>query len=168
MDDAQDRRQETRPQTGGVVRDLNRLKSDGADTVAELRDFIGQMRGKSPQEMLGMVAKSGLMRSIVLATFLVALLLVALSVVPYYWHGPPAHAQQAAEEQTAVEEAAAPSDESKPDDDAAAPASTGDVANDNLDPDRAVEAMGIGETRTADPDTNPLEDKLDNLLDGVD
>ena len=31
----------------------------------------------------------------------------------------------------------------------------------------AVDKMGIGETKTFDADENPLEKKLDNLLDGV-
>jgi len=36
-----------------------------------------------------------------------------------------------------------------------------------VDPDRAIDAMGIGETRNADPNKNPMEDKLDKLLDGI-
>ena len=42
-----------------------------------------------------------------------------------------------------------------------------DSSEPEVDPDRALDALGIGETRTAQPDENPLEDKLDNLLDGI-
>lgn len=119
--------------------------------------------------MLGLIAKSGLTRSIVLATFLFALLLVALTVGPYVWYGGPAASSESAageKDASAEEAAAAPEAADEP-----AAAEATETAGDNGGgvevPAEAVEALGIGETRTADPDNNPLEDDLDNLLDGI-
>ncbi|MBC8874400.1 MAG: hypothetical protein H8E44_33610 [Planctomycetes bacterium] len=162
---------ETRPQTGGVARDFNRLKSDGAATVSELREFLGQMHGRSPQEVIGMVAKSGLTRSIILATFLFVILLVACTIIPYVWKDRDGSTAGPAAGQTDTAKApAAKPDESKPDEqpaEAVATTAKDKSVSDELDPDRAIDAMGIGETRTADPDKNPMEDKLDKLLDGI-
>jgi len=43
-----------------------------------------------------------------------------------------------------------------------------EIVPEQADLEKATDAMGIGETKTADPDENPLENKLDSLLDGVD
>ena len=171
MERSREHLSETRPQAGGVARDVKRLKSDGAATVAELREFLGQMQGKSPQEVLGMVAKSGLTRSIGLATLLFVVLLVALTVIPYALDRRVAGASApAADKGAAAKQEAAGPRESKP---AEGPAGTpsamraGDSKVAQPKGDRALDALGIGETRVADPDKNPLEDKLDGLLDGV-
>lgn len=166
MGSAKEHLSETGPRTGGVARDLKRLKSDGAATVAELRQFLGQMHGRSPQEVLGLVAKSGLTLSILLATFLFAVLLVALTVIPYALRDREAEAAgPAAGQGTVAEEGAA----AEPDGSQPAPAASpgGESGTAQPDPDRAVDALGIGETRVAEPDENPLENKLDNLLDGI-
>lgn len=172
MGSAREHLSQSGAQTGGVARDFKRLKSDGAATVAELRQFLGQMQGRSPQEVLGLVAKSGLTLSILLATFLFAVLLVALTVIPYALRDREAEAAGPAARQGAAAEqgATAEPEGSQP---APAPAGTaaaspgGETGTEGADPDRALDALGIGETRVAEPDENPLENKLDNLLDGI-
>lgn len=168
MSDARKQVTETDPGTGGIVRDLRRLKSDGSASVAELREFLKDVKGKSPQEMLGLVAKSGLTRSITLATFLFAVLLAALTLIPYGMQAREAKSPEtpSAQEPAAETTAAQAVDEApKPDTAATTPAEeTNGVPS---DPEHALEVLGIGETRAADPDKNPLEDKLNNLLDGV-
>ena len=170
MGKAQDHLSESRPKAGGIARDLGRLKSDGAATVAELREFLGRMRGRSPQEMLGLVAESGLTRSMLLATFLFVLLLAALTVIPYALKDRSADASAPVAEEKAVTEDAAqavgPETAEEPGEPAAA-APVADTEDRRTDPERAVDAMGIGETRVADPKENPLEHKLDKLLDGI-
>jgi len=171
MGKADEHLSEIRPQTSGAFRDIERLRSDSAATVAEIREFLDQMHGKSPQEVIGMVAKSGLTRSIVLATFLFVVLLVALTIGPYLWErvGSGATGPATGQTDTAKEPAAKP-DESKPDEqptEAVATTPKGKSVSDELNPDRAIDAMGIGETRTADPNKNPREDELDKLLDGI-
>ena len=43
--------------------DLRELKTNSSATVQELQEFLSQLRGKSPQEMLGVVASSQLFRA---------------------------------------------------------------------------------------------------------
>lgn len=171
MSKGKDHLSETRPKPGGIARDLSRLKSDGTATAAEIREFIGQMRGRSPQEMIGLVAASGLTRSMLLATFLFALLLAMLTVGPYVLWGRKADGSApVAEEKNVEQENASESDQPAATDgptEPAAPTPVVDTDDTGLDPERAIDAMGIGETRAADPEKNPLEDKLDNLLDGI-
>ena len=171
MGKARDHLSESAPKAGGVARDLGRLRSDGAATVAELREFLGRMRGRSAQEMLGLVAESGLTRSMLLATFLFALLLAVLTVVPYALRDRRADASApVAEEKAAEVEDSARAGEAETAEQPAKPAAAAPVADaedTGIDPERAVDVMGIGETRVADPDENPLEDKVDKLLDGI-
>ncbi|MHC4400803.1 MAG: hypothetical protein ACYTG0_14095 [Planctomycetota bacterium] len=170
MGKAEDHLSETRPKARGIARDLKRLKSDVGATAAELREFLGQMHGRSPQEMIGLVAKSGLTRSMFLATFLFVLLLAALTVIPYALrhHGADASAPVAGEG-TVEEENPTEPDQPETTQQPAKPAAAAPVGTEDTgtDPERAIDAMGIGETRVADPNKNPLEDKLDNLLDGI-
>ena len=171
MGKADEHLSETRPQTSGAFRDIERLRSDSAATVAEIREFLGEMHGKSPQEVIGIVAKSGLTRSIILATFLFVLLMAACTIVPYALkdRGDGATGPATDQSDTAKAPAVKP-DESKPDEqpaEAVATTAKEKSVSDELDPDRAIDAMGIGETRTADPNENPMEDKLDKLLDGI-
>jgi len=173
MEPAKEQPSETRPPAGGPGGDFRRLKTEGAATVAELREFLGQMRGKSPQEVLGLVAKSGLTRGIVLATLLFLVLLVALTVGPYLLaeRGADASAPVAGQTTAPEGDAAAPAEPNsakQPGPEAAA-ASDLTAAEAGAPPgtDRAIDAMGIGETRVADPDESPLEDKIDGLLDGI-
>jgi hypothetical protein len=171
MGKARDHLPESRPQGGGIARDVRRLKADGAATMAELREFLGQMRGRSPQEMIGLVAESGLTRSMLLATFLFVLLLAALTVIPYAVRRDGADASTPVAEEKAVEkeESSQAGQPEAAEDSTETPAATQDVdtVDTGIDPERAIDAMGIGETRVADPKENPMEDKLDKLLDGI-
>jgi len=171
MGKADEHLSEIRPQTGGAFRDIERLRSDSAATVSEIREFLSQMHGRSPQEVIGVVAKSGLARSIILATFLFVLLLIACTIVPYLLNERDGGTAGAAAGQTdAAKAPAAKPDESKPDEQPAETVATtakDKSVSEEPDADRAIDAMGIGETRSADPDKNPMEDKLDKLLDGI-
>ena len=70
---------------GRLARDVRRLKKDGSASLAELKEFVGRMHGKSPQEMLGTVAKSRLAICILISTVGCAVLLVTSSVSSYYF-----------------------------------------------------------------------------------
>ena len=161
---------ESKQPSGKIAGDFRRLKSDGAATVAELREFLGQMRGRNPKEVLGTVAESGLTRSILVATLGFAVLLAALTVVPYYLSdrdGPasgPAGKQSAAGAQDPAqggqpEAAGGPALEPAGADKPSGAAKPGG--------EKVIDALGIGETKTAEPDKNPLENRLDHLLDKI-
>ena len=153
----------------GLMRDVRQIRQHGKASAAELREFFAQTRGRSPQEVLGMLTGSHLTRSIALATVGITLLLVAASVVPWLW-GRGDKSQSAAAPQTTEP---AGNQQDRPE--SPAP-ETNSVAGDSpsVDPQpspedarKAASAMGLGDTKVADPETNPLEKKLDSLLDNV-
>lgn len=150
----------------GVAGDLQRLKTDGHASAAELREFLSHLKGRSPQEVLGVVAESDLFRSILTATAGCAVLLVVLTVVPYALKDRTASVdekkptaapvtQPIDEQQTGLAEKAANASEQTA------------AASPEPDLERAAKAMGIGGTTEADPNSNPLDSKLDKLLDGI-
>ena len=141
---------------------LQNLQQNGAATVSELREFLASMRGKNPKEALGIIAQSRLVRSMAVSTVACIVLLVVLTLVPYAMQD---------ESKLSVKDmlkgkpkAAAPA---QPADTAAATATpTDDSSKTTIDPKAAATKMGIDELKNAPPDKNPLEDKLDDLLDG--
>ena len=60
--------------------DLRELKTNSNATVRELKEFLSELRGKSPQEMLGVVASSQLFRATILSLGLVTTTLLLLRV----------------------------------------------------------------------------------------
>ncbi len=153
---------------GGFGKDLRRLKTEGTASAGELREFLSQLRGKSTQEVLGVVAQSQLTRSLVLATVGCAVLLVVFTVIPYLLRDTEtAHAQPAQPAAAAAEPAAATPDAAAT---TAARAGDAQAAPPAAPPSReheALQRMEMSEAREAPLDQNPLEDKLDDLLDGV-
>ena len=129
--------------------DLRELKGNSRATVQELQDFLRELKGKSPQEMLGVVAASQLARSLALSSALVGGGILLFTAIPYFLGGdekaPPAAAPAAepapAPAPPAVEPA--PVEEKKPD---------------------PLSKLGVGEELAAPPDENPLENKGDDFL----
>lgn len=139
-----------------MPRDVRRLVQDGSASVSEVRDFIRQMRGKSPQEVLGSVAQSNLTSGVVLATVLTVGFMAAFTVGPYVL----ASRAPKKSPKPAVAEAAKQPAESKPDAAASASPATAEKT-----PDQKVQdALGVSEVKESDPKRNPLEDKADDLL----
>ncbi len=142
---------------------MKRTRVEANATAAELREFLSSMKGKSPQEMLGAIAQSSLMRATTEATIWTAALMAGFTFVPYFLKGDAkANTQPAAAKSTAKPEAvkadATATKDTKPVN------ASGEVSS---DVQRAAKAMGIDETKTADPKTNPREKDLDSLLDAV-
>jgi hypothetical protein len=149
-----------------LPRDLRSLKQNGSATAAEMAEFLGQLRGKRPQEVLGVVAQSGLAHGIVASTLFVAALVGVLTVGPFVWarvSPPPAKAAAKKETpaQPAVEAATTASEPAKPADAAQAAIEGGTPGKPNVD---ILEKLGQSESKEADPKKNPLEDKTDDLL----
>jgi hypothetical protein len=146
-----------------LSRDLKTLKENGAASAAEMAEFLAHLRGRRPQEVLGIVAGNGLTRGVVIASVWTLVLMALFTAGPYLWpkifppekqavaqDAPPAAAKPAAKP---AEQSVAP--EVPP---AAAPATPAVPTKDVLD------KLGIGEAKQADPKTNPLENKVDDLL----
>lgn len=164
--------QTTTRQTG-LARDFSRLKTDGNATVGELREFLGSLRGKSPQEMMGAIAKSDLVRSTCLAAGVCFGVLVVFTLVPW--------ALASEEPQPKAANAAAPAaSAATPQPAGNAPAASASTANTGtgagpagtqsgeVDLGAAAKALGVDQTKDAPPDKNPLDKNLDTLLDGID
>ena len=66
-----------------VKGDLKNLKSNTSATAGELRQFLSEMRGQTPKEMLGTIAQSDLVRSVTISAASICGLLLAMSVIAY-------------------------------------------------------------------------------------
>jgi len=161
------------PRPRGIARDVGQIKRHGGASAAELAEFLKQLRGRRPQEVLGLVAQSGLLRATALATAGTAALLAVLTVVPYFLEkASPEEAPQAAVADG--ENAAAESSSAEAGSDAApaatstANATAGGPQEDEPDPELDAETLrrlGVEEAVPTDPGVNPLEDRFDDLLD---
>ena len=163
----------------GLAGDIERFKVGASGTADELREFVSQLKGRRPDEMLGMVAGSNLVQATIQATIATFLVLVVFTVGPYGWSKifPPAPkvakvAEPAAT--TSAPPAASAATASAPA--ASDPAVSAPAVVSNAPPTEvpgepsaaskkaALEKMGIGETKATDPKRNPLENSADDLL----
>ncbi len=130
--------------------DLRELKANSNATVSELKEFLSQLRGKGPQEMLGVVASSQLFRATILSIILVTGTISALTAIPYFFGEKPVPDPEP------VTEAATP-----------APTPVPPVPEPNItDPEKPVNLapLGVNEQLPAPPNSNPLEDKGEDFL----
>ena len=144
----------------GMRRDLRRAREGTFATAVELREFVQNLKGKSPQEVLGAVANSGLAQGVVLSSLITLIVMAVFTIGPYFWYEKPKPVQKepvAAAQPVAavapVATAASPADKSQ---------ATAKSAAANAQ--QTLEKLGETETKTADPKVNPL-DNLDDLLD---
>lgn len=131
--------------------DFRELKSNSSATVAELKEFLRELRGKSPQEMLGVVASSQLFRATILSVILVTGAILAFTALPYFMGDEPAVATESAP----TEEAPPAQLPQPPVIEPTTPAST---TPPNLAP------LGVNEKLPAAPNVNPLEDQGGDFL----
>ncbi len=147
-------------QPGGILGDVQSVKRNGAASLTELREFIGALKGRKPQDVMGEMASNGLVQGIILSSIGFVVVLLVFTAFPFFLAEdeplvqpeatPTASPARPVEQAPAVQNA----NEEKPVEDGP----TGDAVLDNL---------GIGETKDANPDANPLGDKFDDLLEGV-
>jgi hypothetical protein len=135
--------------------DLRELKGNSRATVAELQSFLAELKGKNPQEMLGVVASSHLVRSLILSTTLVFAAIVIFTVVPYFLG-----------EKPNVESgfATRPPAPTFPEPTPAKPEPTPIQAREPAPEPAPLSKLGVGEELTAPPNKNPLENTGDDFL----
>ena len=139
---------------------MENVKQNGAASLEELKEFLGKLQGRSPQEVVGIVSTSMLVQSMVISTLGVLAVLAIFTLGPYFMYGPPKEKTLAAPPPpTTAPENAPPATAG-----AENQGKTGELSTD--DKTKAMSKMGIDETKTAPPDKNPL-DNFDNLLDKV-
>ncbi|MFM2198097.1 MAG: hypothetical protein RLZZ505_1529 [Verrucomicrobiota bacterium] len=139
---------ETRTAMASTKADLRELRDNSRATVGEIQAFLRELKGKSPQEMLGVVSASGLFRSLVLSTVLVVGGILLFTAIPYFMGGeekPAPVAEKPAPAEVPVEtpKPVEPAEEPAPD---------------------PLSKLGVGEELSAPPNTNPLENKGDDFL----
>lgn len=144
---------EQRTALASTKADLRELKSNSSATVAELRQFLSELKGRSPQEMLGMVAASQLFRALILSTLLVAGAILALTAIPYFL----APEEEPAAAPVATNPEPAPAPEPAPE-----PAPAEPVPEPDL-----LDNLGVGEELPAPPNKNPLEDSGEDFLEDL-
>ncbi|MEZ6091088.1 MAG: hypothetical protein R3C05_24320 [Pirellulaceae bacterium] len=151
----------------GPLRDLQQVREGTATSLAEMREFLSQLKGRRPQEVIGIVSASLLIQSLVVSSFLVVVILFAFTIGPYLVYGPPQTKRPAPERPVAT---VAGTDDNAADTNAQASASPSlDVAPAGVDAEQATKVMGLDDVKPADPDKNPLDGpSLDDLLDGID
>ncbi len=141
----------------GMRRDLRRAREGTFATAVELREFVQNLKGKSPQEVLGAVANSGLAQGVVLSSLITLIVMAVFTIGPYFWYEKPKPVQKepvaAAQPVAPVATTASPAEKSR--------AATQSAA---ANAQQTLEKLGETETKTADPKVNPL-DNLDDLLD---
>ena len=146
--------------------ELRNLRESSNATVAELKAFLGQLRGKSPQEMLGIVAGSQLIRAIFVSSAIVLASGVIFRAIPFaLGKGKDRSEETAPAAQptgpTAPEPAIATPAQAQP----ANPASG---TKNPLTPTAPnLSNLGVTEQKQAPPDKNPLENTGDNFLEGL-
>ncbi len=145
---------------------LHGMRANGAASAAELREFLSRMRGKPPQEVLGLIAQSGLARAMFLATLITVALLAVTTVVPFVWNkatGGTAQqaASKAAPEKRGGSQGSGEQATGAKTDAASAAAESGKTANPK---EAALSKLGVGDTKTTPRNVNPLEGRADDIL----
>ena len=135
--------------------DARKLQQSAIASADELREFLRELRGKSPKEMLGEVSSSSLARSTVTASVGAAALIAVLTILPFAWSKLTETPENAI---AAADVDAAPVEEPTP---ARVPASERVAAQ------TAAEKLGIGEQKEAPAAVNPLDSSNTDLLDGL-
>lgn len=142
-------------------------------TAAEVNEFLQRLKGKNPQEVLGIAAESGLVRAVIQATVGTLVLLVVFTVVPYTLSKQaPAKKAAAPAKVEPAEQAAKPANAAPTPAPAspAAPVAAVPGAEPQQPPvsEKALEKLGTTETKQSSPKVNPLEKSADDLLKDLD
>ena len=143
--------------------DLRRISKNTGAVVGELREFLSSLKGKSPKEMMGAVANSSLWMSLFFSTGIITVLLFALTVIPYVF-------KQFEDESTTKAESSAEESQSETttQSSSSTEAATSAPEAPKTKEQTTADALGIGEQKTAAPESNPLDSSSDDLLEGLD
>ena len=138
------------------------LQTNGSASVAELKEFLGTLKGRSPQEVIGIVSASLLLQSLAVAVVATLLLLLVGTVVPYMLWGP-LKSQNVAAKPAAAAATANPATSDAAGQEPRPPSAAASSAPDAA---KAAQVMGLDEVKGTTPDDKPPD--IDNLLDGLD
>jgi len=156
------------PAPRGLARDIHRAKHGAKASAEELREFVKQLRGRSPQEMLGIVAENGLIRATALASVITLVFMVAFTVGPYFWKQwnpkPVAATPAPAPAAPAAAPTATSTTPGAPVAGGAAAAAQGSGLNSPADPTIKDPRAAATAVKSFDINANPLDNTKDDLL----
>ncbi len=148
-------------------RDLKQLGQNSKAVVGELREFLASLKGKSPKEMMGAVAESSLVRSLLISSAVMIALVFVFSVIPYHLKQMEESAQAAQKENESLEQKAEDKAAVSAGEEAEASGEQKQAPASPKTPEqKTADILGVGEV--ADPNANPLDSGGDDLLDGLD
>ena len=131
--------------------------------------WLAKMRGKSPSEVLGEVATSGLFKSLIQSTILIALIIGVWTAGAWGYEefvkkDAVAETAPATDPTTSNEKETSEPEETTIPDNVADPnkAAMPDLTNDSKK--AAADKMGVNEVKSAPSNVNPLESSADDLL----
>ena len=143
----------------GIGRDLRSVRDNGKASLQELREFVGNLKGRGAREVVGIVSGNSLIKGVEMAALGFVVVLLIFTAIPFYMAGDESVAKKSPAASAKTTPAPEKSNQSETGKQGQAEATDSGT--------EAVDNLGIGETKTFDTDENPLEKKLDNLLDGV-
>ena len=150
----------------GPIRDLQQVRAGTSAGLIELKEFLAKLKGRKPQDVIGIVSASMLVQSISIASLTVLGILVVFTIGPYIIYGPP-QPKQAAPKHGTVAAGHEVNSSSLPPPTGETNSTVPAASIPNVE--QASKAMGLDEAKPADPTKNPLDSPdLDKLLDGID
>ena len=151
---------------GSLSHDIKGIKRNSTAVADELVHFMGELRGKSPAEMLGAFAQSTLFRSGIAATFILAAILLLATAIPFALEG------GGATENITSQPTITPENTNSP---ATVPVTPEVAKSDTNEPSAVIltepkpvaDTLGIRETKEGTPsEPNPFE-TTDDLLEDL-
>lgn len=144
--------QNQRDGIGGITSDIRSVKHNGAASITELREFMRSLKGRKPQEAMEIASNNGLIRGVVISTIGFLVVLFVFTLIPFFLD----------EDEVVTQQGITPTSEN---------AGTADQTDSSQNPttqgEELLDKLQIGETKTADPDANPLDSQFNDLLDGI-
>ena len=150
--------------SGGITGDIRSVKNNGAASLTELREFIGSLKGRKPQEAIEIASSNGLIRGLMISTIGFLGVLFVFTVIPFFLHEDEVVTQQGI---TPTSENALETQESNSTADAGTQGGSDSLQTPTAQGEELLDKLQIGETKTADPDANPLDSQFNDLLDGI-
>ena len=157
--------------------DVRKIGENLSFTASDLTKFLGEMKGKSPKEMMGMVAQSSLFQGMFTSTLFFAAILLVVTLIPFGWKlmNPP---EETPSQETVSSEAEGTDQPENQNQGQATPTTGGETATTQPATDEdgnplptgssgneVIDTLGIGETKVAAPNVNPLDDTGDDIFD---
>ncbi len=140
-------------------------------TVEDLSNLLREVGTANPQELLGAGARTSLAVAMLQATVATVLLMAALTFGPYLWSpatGTAAPSTPATPPEPARADSKAPTPPAVPESGKPAREPGNEASQQAPVSKKALEKLGLTDTRKADPRVNPLEKGDDDLLKELD